>query len=278
MRYSVLLFSFLFAVSAFAQTNRKLANGQLAYYGAEFYSQKITKDSLYKILNEQHTIVANAHDQIQSGCQTQSQTTCFRHTSVGYDGARKIMFGELFIKKDGGGTFVQDVYCGKKFYFRHLNEVGGMHTEVNIEHTWPQSKFNGNFDKNMQKSDMHHLYLTDSMANNRRANHEFGEIGDRHDELNVQNCAPSRLGEISGHFVFTPPKAHRGNVARSLFYFAVRYKIFIGPAEEMILRQWHTMDPVDAEEIARHELIAKYQKVRNPFVDFPQLVEKLADF
>jgi endonuclease I len=38
------------------------------------------------------------------------------------------------------------------------------------------------------------------------------------------------------------------------------------------------MDPVDAEEIARHEVIAKYQKVRNPFVDFPQLVEKVADF
>lgn len=278
MRYSAVLCFILFSVAAFAQTNRKLANGQLAYYGAEFYTAKITKDSLYKILNEHHTIVANAHDQIFSGCQTQSQNACYRHTSVGYDGARKIMFGELFIKQDQSGNFVQDVYCGKKFYFRDVNEAGQMHTQVNIEHTWPQSKFNGNFDKNMQKSDMHHLYLTDSMANNRRGNHEFGDVTNQPDELNVENCTPSRMGEISGHFVFTPPKGHRGNVARSLFYFAVRYKLFIGPAEEMILRQWHKMDPVDAEEVARHEVIAKYQKVRNPFVDFPQLVEKVADF
>jgi hypothetical protein len=258
----------------FSQTNRKLANGQLAYYGESFYTAKVTKESLFKVLNLDHTIVANKHDLIASGCQNGD---CFRHTPVGYENARKIMFGELFLKKDDKGNFVEDVYCHKKFHFKEVADISNMGNIVNIEHTWPQSKFNGNFDKNAQKSDLHHLYPTDSSANSRRANHEFGDIGDHHDELNVQNCSHSQLGDISGHFIFTPPAEHRGNVARSLFYFATRYNIFIGPAEEMILRQWHKSDPIDSVEKARHEAIATHQKSRNPFIDFPELVEKISD-
>jgi len=263
MRVTVLLsliLSSFFLSSAFAQ----LQKGQIAYYGADFYQNKVTKDLLSKILNENHTVIKGSHDIISSNC----QGTCYRHTSVGYTEARKILFGELFIQKDRNGNFVQDVYCGKKFYFTHVNDVSNMHTEVNIEHTWPQSRFNGNFDKNMQKSDMHHLFPTDSMANNRRANHEFGDVPEQHDELNVENCSISRLSDISGHFIFTPPAHHRGNVARSLFYFATRYRLFIKPAEEMILKMWHRTDPVDDAERARHELIVNHQKVRNPFVDY----------
>lgn len=276
MRSSVILCLVLLSFTSFAQTDRKLANGQYAYYGEAFYTGKVTKDSLYKILNEHHTIVTDKHDIIASGCQTTG--TCYGHTSVGYETARKILFGELFMKKDDQGTYVQDVYCEKKFYFKEVADVSNMGNEVNIEHTWPQSKFNGNYDKNMQKSDLNHLYPTDSGANNRRGNHEFGTVGPVHDELNVQNCTASQLGDISGHFVFTPPVAHRGNVARSLFYFATRYNLFIGPAEEMILRIWNKADPIDEAEKARHETIAKYQKVRNPFLDFPELVEKVKDF
>lgn len=275
MQSVVLLCFLLLSFNLFAQTNRKLNNNQLAYYGAEFYTKKITKESLYKILNEYHIIVSNTHDTIANNCSGQSD--CYRHTSVGYEGARKIMFGELFMQKDADGTFVKDVYCGKKFHFREVSDVSNMGNEVNIEHTWPQSKFNGNFDKNLQKSDMHHLYPTDSSANNRRANHEFGDVGEQHDELNVQNCSISKLSDISGHFLFAPPVEHRGNVARSLFYFATRYNMGIGPAEEMILRLWNKADPIDEAEKNRHELIAKYQKVRNPFIDFPELFEKISD-
>jgi endonuclease I len=276
MRSSVILCLVLlsFSFSLFSQTNRKLANGQFAYYGESFYTAKVTKESLFKVLNLDHTIVVNKHDLIASGCQNGD---CFRHTPVGYENARKIMFGELFLQKDDEGNFVKDVYCQKKFHFKEVSDISNMGNIVNIEHTWPQSKFTGNFDKNAQKSDLHHLYPTDSSANSRRANHEFGNIGNNHDELNVQNCSHSQLGDISGHFIFTPPVEHRGNVARSLFYFATRYNIFIGPAEEMILRLWHKADPVDANEKARHEAIATHQKSRNPFIDFPELVEKISD-
>lgn len=274
MRGYLVLVLVLLTFNVSAITDRKIANGQLAYYGTEFYSAKVTKASLFKILSNTHSIVANKPDVISEACSGQ----CFKHTSVGYDGARRIMFGETFIERDSEGNFVKDVYCGKKFYFNDVGQISSMHSQVNIEHTWPQSRFSSKFDKNVQKSDMHHLYPTDSAANNRRANHEFGDVGSMPDELNVENCAPSRMGHFSGDMIFTPPVGHRGNVARSLFYFSVRYDIEINKNEEKILRQWNQMDPVDALEKSHHEIVAKYQKVRNPFVDYPELVEKVADF
>lgn len=275
MRNILLIVLALQTFSAFAGVLDILPNNQLAYYSSEFYSKKPTKEFLQKVLNEFHITTPGKHDVIASNC---SGSSCYRYSSVGYENARKIMFGELDTLKDSDGKYVRDVYCGKKFYFRSVEDVNNMHTEVNIEHTWPQSRFNGSIDKNIQKSDMHHLFLTDSDANNRRANHEFGDVSATTDELNVENCEISKLGEIGGGLKFTPPTAHRGNVARALFYFATRYNLNISKAEELILRQWHKADPIDSAEKTRHEMISKYQNVRNPFVDYPELVDTIADF
>jgi deoxyribonuclease-1 len=276
MKSAALLAFVLLSFSAFTSTSRKLPNGQLAYYGADFYKSKVSKDLLHKILNEYHLSSPTSGDVISNSCP--NQKNCYRHGAVSYETARGILFGELFGKKERGHYYVVDVYCGKKIQYNQPSDISNMGQIVNIEHTWPQSKFSRTFDKNMQKSDLHHLYPTDSDANNRRANFEFGDIGEHQDELNVQNCSRSALADISGHFIFSPPREHKGNVARSLFYFATRYKLFIGPAEEMILKEWHKADPVDEAEKTRHEIIAEYQKVRNPFIDFPELVEKISDF
>jgi endonuclease I len=275
MRNILLVVFALQTLAAFADVLDVLPNKQLAYYSAEFYSKKPTKEFLHKVLNEYHLTSPGKHDVITNNC---AGNSCYRHSSVGYEGARKILFGEIYSLKDSDGKFIEDVYCGKKFYFKSVEDVNSMHTEVNIEHTWPQSRFNRNFDKNIQKSDMHHLFLTDSNANNRRANHEFGDVSGTVDELNVENCHISKLGHIGNGMRFTPPAPHRGNVARALFYFATNYNLFISPAEEMILRQWHKIDPVDQAEKIRHDIIAKHQKVRNPFVDYPDMVDQISDF
>ncbi len=52
----------------------------------------------------------------------------------------------------------------------------------------------------------------------------------------------------------------------------------ISKRQEKALREWHVADPVDAAERAKHDIVARYQNVRNPFVDFPQLVDQIADF
>jgi hypothetical protein len=111
----------LLTLPLFAQTDRRAPNGALLYYGSDFYTQKITKDSIYKILSEIHTAQPNGFDVISNQCQVAAN--CYRHTSIGYDNARKVLFGELYIQRDGQGTFVQDLYCGKKFYYRNIQDV-----------------------------------------------------------------------------------------------------------------------------------------------------------
>lgn len=269
----------LFAFSLFAQQNQKV-NNRWAYYGSEFYKvletkEKFDRSYFNRLFNENHSSAAGQMDIINTQCQ--KDLSCYRHEVVGYDRARKIMFGELDVQKDGNGTFIIDVYCGRKVYFTDINEVSGMHDNVNIEHTWPQSKFNGNFPKEMQKSDMHHLYLTDSQANAYRGNNPFGFVTIEKNRLSKDGCS-SRHGFMNTRTVYTPPDQHRGNVARALFYFSMHYNLGIDQAQEKTLRQWHKIDPVDEDEIKRHESIAKYQKVRNPFIDHPEAVDKVTDF
>lgn len=278
MKLVLVLSLAVFVFNAFASIHERLAGTQLSYYTQEFYqqaNQRISKEYLFTILNSHHTFHQGQYDVLSTSCKGPN---CYSHVSVGYSQARKILFGDLHVQRDGKGTFVQDVYCAKKFYFRQIDDVSNMGTEVNIEHTWPQSKFTSQFDKEMQKSDLHHLFPTDSEANSRRGNFHFGNVSDRHNELKVHACEISKLGHENGEMIFTPPVQHRGNVARAIFYFSVRYKIPVSASEEAILRQWHDEDPINEEEVKRHERVAELQKVRNPFIDYPQLVNHIQDF
>lgn len=280
MKSLLLLCAIILSTSVLGQVNQQLPSKEWAYYGDTFYTKlkqkkSFTKDELYSILTSGHLYSKGKFDTIIASC---SSSSCYSSTTVSYDQARVIMFGQLDARKDNRGTHVVDVYCHKKFYFSQPRDASGMGTQVNIEHTWPQSKFNRSQNKSIQKSDMHHLYLTDSQANSRRGNYNFGDIGNAVDELNVDNCDISKLAEIDGKPMFMPPVGHRGNVARSLFYFSVRYQLPINPEEEKYLREWHKSDPVDETEYMRHDGITKIQNSRNPFVDHPELVDFISDF
>jgi deoxyribonuclease-1 len=257
-----------------ANPNQTLSNGNLAYYGQDF-SPNMGGDlklALSKILSARHCSSPGKFDTIGS---CGRGTTTYQHTAVGYSRARVVMFGELDMKKDSRGTFVKEVYCRENVYFKDPQSISGMSNVVNIEHTWPQSKFNSQFNTELQKSDMHHLYPSNSKANSVRANHIFGEANG---DANGQLCDASHIDGNQGRFVFMPPSEHRGNVARALFYFSTRYNLPITQGEERVLRDWHEADPVDGTEVERNNLIAKHQFDRNPYVDFPELVERIQDF
>ena len=188
------------------------------------------------------------------------------------------------------------------------------HRTINTEHVWPKSRFcKEGGTKNCRKkysqinrkqiSDLHHLLPTDADTNSLRASYTFGEVGspakNRKGKTLKVACptadnfgqkttegVPSKFGivkaveglEDNQRKVFEPPQKHKGNVARALFYFAVNYKLEIDPVEEYYLRKWHQEDPVDESERARHEAIFEAQKNRNPFVDYPELVDLIGNF
>jgi hypothetical protein len=194
-----------------------------------------------------------------------------------YKEARRLLFGDIYLEKKDGRYVVTDTYCEEDFNSSVGVGPGRIpnHNVINCEHTWPQSRFNGRQSRSAQKSDLHHLFPTKSVANSTRGNILFGEVNGE----SVSNCAASLRGNdiYENHDAFEPPKSHKGNVARALFYFAVRYKINIPDDEEVHLRRWHRLDPVDSDEIARHERIYELQGNRNPFIDDVDLIDSITN-
>lgn len=206
------------------------------------------------------------------------------HVNLGYDRARIFLLGQFYLTDFQDGTYgVKDVYCDKMKVTKDFKKDHGPGPRkvpagniLNIEHTWPQSRFSSDFEDDMQRSDMHHLFPSDTRMNAARANLPFGIV-----QIPTQNlkCFLSRVGHSAqGTMVFEPPVSHRGNVARALFYFAVRYDLNITAEQETTLRQWHNEDPIDDEEIRRNDQIEQIQGNRNPFIDYPELVDHIADF
>lgn len=232
----------------------------VAYFGEGFIKQPHTKDTVNK------AIATNSN--------------------ITYTQARNIIFKSLYLKKDHRGYFIHDTYCSTDFYsdsFDH-GEAPSPSTVpapdiMNVEHTWPQSRFSVQFHKDLQKTDLHHLFPSNSQTNSTRGNYMFAEVNGEED---VRNCETAEMGSNirnqDGKTYFQPPKEHRGNVARALFYFSVRYRLTITAEEEFFLRKWHKEDPIDSEELNRHEEIYKIQKNRNPFIDYPELADRIADF
>ncbi|MEC9484464.1 MAG: endonuclease [Candidatus Izemoplasma sp.] len=159
---------------------------------------------------------------------------------------------------------------------------GGDQDDWNREHVWPKS--HGNFDNDdVMGSDMHHIRPTDVSVNGYRGNLDFDIGGTLVNE--TTDCFKD--GDS-----FEPRDEVKGDVARMIFYMAVRYEGDIAQEIDLevndrvsntgpyvgklsILLAWHEADPVDAFERNRNDVIFSYQGNRNPFVDYPELVTRI---
>lgn len=201
---------------------------------------------------------------------------------LSYREARKHMFET--IDDLNGDNQLMGVYTGTTF---HAHSIPN-HNFVNCEHSWPQSKFSGSG----MKSDIHHLYPTFNRINAERGNKPFGDIADSSTD---EWCGPgnslsqsmpaSGIDEFSESTdsLFEPRESHKGNVARSMMYFAVIYEFRNGKpgwqqwfsAQLPTLRAWHIADPVDQAERDRTTAIAGVQGNTNPFILDPSLASRV---
>lgn len=227
---------------------------------------------------------AQAAWQNPSDLRNQLQAVAARtHTNpLNYGTARKVLLGRLHLQQGPQGYFIHDVYCQKDYTSSDFGGSRGPAPEtapddriLNVEHTWPQSKFSGREGATM-KSDLHHLFPADSKLNQIRGNFKFGEVSD---DIPMLQCHQSQIDNTgNGLPHFEPPAVHKGNVARALFYFAVRYGLTIDAVEETDLRVWNQMDPPDEFEMQRNNAIEQIQGNRNPFIDHPEYADQIADF
>ena len=212
---------------------------------------------------------------------------CVQHTALGYNGARRKLFGQLFLKQDAAGIYnVKDVYCEKEFtdadfkgettFGPDMLPISG--NIINTEHTWPQSRFTGRFPRELQKSDLHHLFPTDSQMNGQRGSLHFGYVVDPQKPSPLK-CPQNKFGrQENGEIIFEVPDTQKGNTARAIFYFATRYQMKMSPAEEAALRKWDKFDPVDAQEADQNSQIEDLQGNRNPYIDYSDLVDSIDHF
>ena len=156
----------------------------------------------------------------------------------------------------------------------------------NREHIFPQ----GIFKKKMpMKTDYHHIVPTDGYVNNRRGRYPFGEVSSvKWESQNGSKLGSSSRKDYTGR-VFEPIDKYKGDIARALFYFAVRYQkqggnwsdatlnnsnyLFYKPWYVKMLKEWHQADPVDTFEQMKNQKGYEFQKNRNPFIDHPEWVE-----
>lgn len=207
------------------------------------------------------------------------------YNGVSYDKA-----GDLLV------DFV-DSYSGKveELYTGDLVPGGN---GLNTEHTWPQSK--GAVGE--AKSDMFHLFPTWPNYNSARGNIPYGKVvwpdwpsssfpsGGCADHFvgHPEGCDSIRGDDAHGVPVFEPRDAVKGDVARAIFYFSVRYgsgckvkplSVF-DPAHpavtEAILKEWNALDPPDDHERERNDRIEQWQNVRNPFIDHPEFADRVS--
>jgi hypothetical protein len=187
-------------------------------------------------------------------------------TPLSYDAARLAMFSNL----DNVDGWVECVYTGALVQTAGIPDPAVMNTE----HTWPQSYGA----EGEARSDLHHLYPTNAWVNNSRGNLPFGVV------LNSSPGYPlggsNRGTNAAGVTVFEPRDLHKGDCARAVMYFALRYGNREGfldmAAQEAVLRAWHLSDPVSPKETTRNAGIAALQANRNPFIEQPGLLLRLA--
>ncbi len=162
------------------------------------------------------------------------------------------------------------------------NTFGGDPDDWNREHVWAKS--HGGFGNQPPAgTDAHHIRPTDASVNSARGNKDFDDGGQAHNE--ATECYYD--GDS-----WEPRDEVKGDVARMIFYMAVRYEGDDGVADLELsdnvntspqpehgklstLLAWHNADPPNDFEINRNEVIYGYQKNRNPFIDHPEFANKI---
>lgn len=185
-----------------------------------------------------------------------------------------------------------------------ISSSGGEGDGYNREHMMPQSTFYSNYP---MYSDLFYVIPTDAKINQLRSNYPYGISSTTPSNVFYNFTNSSKIGRsaipnypYTGR-VYEPINEFKGDIARSLLYFAVRYEGKLGTfnfnnnanptsdtnpldgteekafesAYMAMLIQWHTQDPVSQREIDRNNTVYGIQKNRNPFIDNPQWVNAI---
>ncbi|MFK7787926.1 MAG: endonuclease I family protein [Phycisphaeraceae bacterium] len=163
----------------------------------------------------------------------------------------------------------------------HGNDASGW----NREHVWSKSR--GDFGTRQGAgTDLHAIRPAEVSVNTARGNKSFDEGG----ELYIDRDGPTSCRR--DHDSWEPRDEVKGDIARAIFYMAVRYEdaeLDLELTEDSAAQQdkaplhgvastllrWHQQDPPDGAERLRNDRVEIIQGNRNPFIDQPQWADEL---
>lgn len=205
--------------------------------------------------------------------------------NTNYNNARLQMHGNI----DNFNNQVRCVYTGEWYDV----DKGSMPAsgDLDAEHLYPQSWFEGHPQQSIARADLHALVPTHPPANNSRANHPFDYVESISTTWGSDGYFSYYGQNTDNKSAFEPADDFKGNAARAVLYFAVRYYDYFEAGNRFIgsdwdvdpffrgevdmlntLLLWHITDPVDEQEQQRNQDVFLYQENRNPFIDHPEFV------
>ena len=240
----------------------------------------------------------NANDDLRKTLCTVISTG---YTSIGYSSLPNQVYGASsnpsdFVNGTGSNATMEDIYSSKPYKMSDSgSSASTCGTGWNKEHTVPQSWFN---EASPMKSDAHHVFPTDIRMNSLRSSYPYGENNAAKgcSSWGYGSVGPSTFEGYTGT-VFDPGEggehgSYKGDLARVYFYMATRYRTtnftngsgstsftYSGGVADLteymknLMLKWHREDPVSEKELKRNNAIYAHQKNRNPFIDYPELVE-----
>ena len=200
-------------------------------------------------------------------------------------------FPQTDVRADGT---VWDMYSNTKRYFPN---DGGSACGLEIEHCLPKSWWGWtSSDTGSSKRAYQDLFIlnpSDGSANGNKSNYPPGHVvkGDKFDNGSFR--MDSKDESQYDWICFEPAEEYRGDFARTYFYVATAYAdlpfgagnadyqryltdstyLVFKPWLVEVLLDWHRADPVSEKERRRAETVFSIQGNRNPYIDYPELVE-----
>lgn len=208
--------------------------------------------------------------------------TALIKTMTGEGGAWSV-FAQCDINADGAAL---DRYSTNKYYYPQdkMTAPIGMVLNSVVNKVWW-----GNSVTDAIEWDLYNILPCNELVSQYKNDYMPGEVTD---VVYANEVWSAGWGNIEGYRInmYSPPKGYEGDFARIIMYMATIYSVerwhgqgvnffldgsypTLNGYSKKLLLQWHTLDPVSELERNRNNIIASVQGNRNPFVDYPQLVD-----
>ncbi|MFI3297153.1 MAG: endonuclease [bacterium] len=192
--------------------------------------------------------------------------------------------GFYYTDRNEDGSVI-DMYSDNVRYQTLYESVDGMH----IEHSLPKSWWGGL--ENYAYRDLNHLFPADGTTNITKSALPLGVVGTATLDNGVSKVGDNVFANATSDKCFEPADEYKGDFARAYLYISTVYNEFSSLWQSTmmdnntypvwnswaidLLLTWHRADPVSQKELDRQEAVYNIQHNRNPFIDYPELVEHI---